>query len=157
MASGLMALGDAKSGRDVDPTFRPDSRLAFRRPGRQTHGAHRMQGIIFADGPCRLGSLPPIYPKMTMRAPYKSQGVVGGKTKNASCSELGDENASCTEPGGLQLPGVQSPYMSWSYGPRGRTRRLRLTCFLLPPGKTVRFAPFAMGCSNPTSNFCKAK
>jgi len=44
-----MALGDAKSGRDVDPTLRPDSRLAFRRPGRHTHGAHRTQGIIFAD------------------------------------------------------------------------------------------------------------
>jgi len=49
MASGWMALGDAKSGRDVDLTLRPDSRLAFRRLGRQTHGAHRMQGIIFAD------------------------------------------------------------------------------------------------------------
>jgi len=47
-----MALGDAKSGRDVDPTLRPDSRLAFRRPGGQTHGAHRTPGIIFADG-CR--------------------------------------------------------------------------------------------------------
>jgi len=44
-----MALGDAKSGPDVDPTLRPDSRLAFRRPGRQTHGAHWTQGIIFAD------------------------------------------------------------------------------------------------------------
>jgi len=51
MASGRMALGDAKSGHDVDPTLRPDSRLAFRRPGRQTHGAHRMQGIVFADDP----------------------------------------------------------------------------------------------------------
>jgi len=50
MASGRMALGDAKSGRDVDPTLRPDSRLAFRRPGRQTNGAHRTQGFIFADG-----------------------------------------------------------------------------------------------------------
>jgi len=49
MASGRIALGDAKSGRDVDPTLRPDSRLAFRRPGRQTHGTHRTQGIIFAD------------------------------------------------------------------------------------------------------------
>jgi len=49
MASGRMALGDAKSGRDVDPTLRPDSRLAFRRPRRQTHGAHRTQGIILAD------------------------------------------------------------------------------------------------------------
>jgi len=49
MASGRMALGDAKSGRDVDPMLRPDSRFAFRRPGRQTHGAHRTQGIIFAD------------------------------------------------------------------------------------------------------------
>jgi len=44
-----MALGDAKSGPDVDPTLGPASRLAFRRPGRQTHGAHRTQGIIFAD------------------------------------------------------------------------------------------------------------
>jgi len=44
-----MALGDAKSGRDVDSTLSPDSRLAFRRPGRQTHVAHRTQGIIFAD------------------------------------------------------------------------------------------------------------
>ena len=43
-----MALSNAKSGRNVDPTLRPDSRLAFRRPGRQTHGTHRMQGIIFA-------------------------------------------------------------------------------------------------------------
>jgi len=43
-----MALGDAKSGHHIDPTLRPDSRLAFRRPGRQTHGAHRTQGIIFA-------------------------------------------------------------------------------------------------------------
>ena len=50
MASGRMVLGDAKSGRDFDPTLRPDSRLAFRRPGRQTYGAHRTQGIIFADG-----------------------------------------------------------------------------------------------------------
>ena len=45
-----MALGDAKSGRDVDLTLRPHSGLAFRRPGRQTHGVHRTQGIIFADG-----------------------------------------------------------------------------------------------------------
>jgi len=44
-----MPLRDAKSGCDVDPTLRPDSQLAFRRPGRQTHGAHRTQGIIFAD------------------------------------------------------------------------------------------------------------
>ena len=49
MALGRMALGEAKSERDVDPTLRPDSRLAFRRPGRQTHGAHRTQRIIFAD------------------------------------------------------------------------------------------------------------
>jgi len=44
-----MALGDAKSGRDVGLTLRSDSRLAFRRPGRHTQGAHRTQGIIFAD------------------------------------------------------------------------------------------------------------
>jgi len=47
MVSGRMALGDAKSGRDVDPPLRPDSRLAFRRPVGQTHVAHRTQGIIF--------------------------------------------------------------------------------------------------------------
>ena len=29
MASGWMALGDAESGLDVDPTLPPDSRLAF--------------------------------------------------------------------------------------------------------------------------------
>jgi len=56
MASGRMALGDAKSGSDVDPTSCPDSRLAFRRPGRQTHGAHRTQGIIFADAGGRPAS-----------------------------------------------------------------------------------------------------
>ena len=49
MASGRMALGNAKSGWNIDPTLRPDLRLAFRRPGRQTHGAHRPPGIIFAD------------------------------------------------------------------------------------------------------------
>ena len=37
-------------------------------------------------------------------------GVVDGETKNASCSELGDENAGCSELRGLQLPGVR-----WSY------------------------------------------
>jgi len=35
-----------KSGHNVDPTLRPDSRLAFRRQVCQTHG---MQGIIVAD------------------------------------------------------------------------------------------------------------
>jgi len=48
MASGRMALGDAKSGLDVDPTLRPDSRLAFWHPGRQTRWGHRTKGIIFA-------------------------------------------------------------------------------------------------------------
>jgi len=48
MASGPMALGDAKSGLDVDPTLRPDSLLAFRRPGRQTRRGHSTKGIIFA-------------------------------------------------------------------------------------------------------------
>jgi len=50
MASGRMAPSNAKSGRNVDPTLRPDLRLAFRRQVRQTHGTHGMQGIIFADG-----------------------------------------------------------------------------------------------------------
>ena len=58
MASGRVALGDAKSGRDVNPTLRSDSRLAFRRPGHQTHGAHRTQGIIFADGFGSAGLVP---------------------------------------------------------------------------------------------------
>jgi len=49
MASGRLALGNAKSGRDVDPTLCPHSRLAYRRPTRQKHGAHRTQGIISAD------------------------------------------------------------------------------------------------------------
>ena len=38
-------------------------------------------------------------------------GVASGETKNASCSELGDENASCSELRGLQLPGVRWSYM----------------------------------------------
>jgi len=50
MASGRMAPSNAKLGRNVDPTLRPDSRLAFRRQVRQTHGTHGTQGIIFADG-----------------------------------------------------------------------------------------------------------
>jgi len=49
MASGQMAPSNAKSGRNVDLTLRPDSRLAFRRQVRQTHGTHGTQGIIFAD------------------------------------------------------------------------------------------------------------
>jgi len=49
MASGRMAPSNAKSGRNVDPTLRPDSRLAFQRELRQTHGTHGTQGIIFAD------------------------------------------------------------------------------------------------------------
>ena len=36
-------------------------------------------------------------------------GVVGGKQKNASCSEPGDENASCREHRGSQLLGVDGP------------------------------------------------
>jgi len=49
MASGRMAPSNAKSGRNLDPALRPDSRLAFRRQGRQTHRTHRTPGIIFAD------------------------------------------------------------------------------------------------------------
>jgi len=44
-----MARSNAKSGRNVDPTFHPDSRLAFRHQVRQTHGTHGTQGIIIAD------------------------------------------------------------------------------------------------------------
>ena len=49
MASGRTALSNAKSGRIVGSTSRPDSRLAFGRQVRQTHRTHRTQGIIFAD------------------------------------------------------------------------------------------------------------
>jgi len=42
-----MAPSNAKSGHNVDPTLRPDSRLVFWRQVCQTHGT---QGIIFADG-----------------------------------------------------------------------------------------------------------
>ena len=43
-----------------------------------------------------------------MRA-RKELGVVGGKTKNASCSELRDKNASCSEHRGSQHLGVSGP------------------------------------------------
>jgi len=49
-----MAPSNAKSGHNVDPTLRPDSRLAFRRQVGQTHGTHGTQGIIFADEHARL-------------------------------------------------------------------------------------------------------
>jgi len=44
----------------------------------------------------------------TMRTHCGTQGWWVGK--NASCSKLGDEKASCSELAGLQLPGVR-----WSY------------------------------------------
>jgi len=37
--------------------------------------------------------------------------VVGGETKNASCSELGDENASGSELGVLQVLGAWRTYI----------------------------------------------
>jgi len=41
--------------------------------------------------------------------------------------------------------------MCWSYGPQGRTRRLRLNLFPTTPERdSARFAQLAMGCSNPT-------
>ena len=40
-------------------------------------------------------------------------GVVGREAKNTSCSELGDENVSYSERGGLQLQGVQGCYICW--------------------------------------------
>ena len=43
--------------------------------------------------------------------------VVGGKTKNASCSELGDENASGSELGELWVLGAWLSYIgggSWA-------------------------------------------
>jgi len=50
IASGRTAPSNAKSGRNLDLTFGPDSRLAFRRQVRQTHGTHGTQDIVFADG-----------------------------------------------------------------------------------------------------------
>jgi len=38
--------------------------------------------------PCRLGSLPPIFPKVTMRAPYKSQGWWVGKQRKRAVASL---------------------------------------------------------------------
>ena len=38
-----------------------------------------------------------------------------GKTKNASCSELGDEKASCGEP--RRFPGFDAPMCQWLPGP----------------------------------------
>ena len=49
MASGRMAPSNRKSGPNVVPTLNPNSRLAFRRQVRQTHGMHGTQGIIFDD------------------------------------------------------------------------------------------------------------
>jgi len=85
-------------------------------------------------------------------------GVVGEKTKNASCSELGDENASCSELRGLQLPGVRWSYMCrwlpgpWvaSYGPGARKRPAK-PFSTTPERYSARFAQLAIGCSNPAS------
>ena len=70
MASGRMAPSNAKSGRNVDPTLSPDSRLAFRRQVRQTHGT---QGIIFADADAptsfHADGVPPHIPQETTPVP----------------------------------------------------------------------------------------
>jgi len=81
-------------------------------------------------------------------------GLVGGKTKNASCSELGDEKASYGEV--RSLPGVWRPYICWwlpgrwvaSYDPRGRMRQDRLLS-ITPERFLTCFAQLATGCSNP--------
>ena len=49
------------------------------------------------------------------------------KTKNASCSEPGDEMASSGEPRSLHLPGARLLYMRLAPGPMGRE--------LWPPGE----------------------
>ena len=75
-------------------------------------------------------------------------GVVGGKTKNASCSEPGDENVSCSELRGLQPPGFDCPICTTSCSSRARTRPDKpfpTTSERYP----TRFAQLAMGCSNP--------
>ena len=42
-------------------------------------------------------------------------GVAGGRTKNASCSDLGDENASYSEPRDLQSRGTCWDYACWEF------------------------------------------
>ena len=55
-----------------------------------------------------------------MRAQVKCGGGGWEKTKNASCSELGDEKASSGELRSLPLPGARLLYMRVAPGPRGR-------------------------------------
>ena len=77
-------------------------------------------------------------------------GVVGGKTKNASCSELGDERVVVS----LEVSNSQESdgYMRWSYGPRDSGRVLPDLPFPTTPNQdSARFAQLAIGCSNPTS------
>ena len=63
-------------------------------------------GIGEMSLPLSLGSLPPIYPRLTMWALDRTRGWWVGKTKNASCGEPGGENVSSSERGATRLPGV---------------------------------------------------
>ena len=77
-------------------------------------------------------------------------------TKNASCSELGDENASCIEHRGSQLEGddgsiyVASPPASASRAMTSEQQDYPSTKDL--HAVLLSFAQLAIGCSNPTLN-----
>jgi len=65
----------------------------------------------------------------------------GGKPKNTSCSELGDENASCSELRGLQLQGVR-----WFYRCCSLPGLQARTCLAKPisPTLTLSDTPHAL-------------
>jgi len=82
------------------------------------------------------------------------------RTKNASCSELEDEKASCSELQSLPLPGEPGSYICrWLPGPWVASYGLRVQTRLTIPFSTtaepysMRFAQLAMGCSNPAFFF----
>ena len=62
----------------------------------------------------------PVFTVVGIERALSELGVVGGITKNASCSELGDENPSCSELRHLQLPGASTVlYVLGISGPSG--------------------------------------
>ena len=82
--------------------------------------------------------------------------VEGEETKNASCSEPGDENASCSELRGLQLPRIRRVPIcadrSWAHGQRAMASRQggdRLDLFPTTPERHSASFARAIGCSDP--------
>jgi len=67
-----------------------------------------------------LRSLPPIYPKMTMRARYESQGWWVGKTKNASLEGRTEVSSSRECDGPIDATVVAPGPTVASYGLRAR-------------------------------------